>query len=228
MERRAPVACVLFDLEGTLVDFQWRLAEAEEALRRAAEGLGFSRRLFEGENYAGILHRCLEAAGSGAEREAVRARLAAVYDRYDLDAASRWSLREGAAETLGELDRLGIPAALVTNIGRRAVDRVLGRFGLGGSFAAVVTRDDVRFMKPSGEGIRRALGVLGVPPGHALMVGDSLSDVGAARDAGVAVAVVLGGETPPERLLAARPDHVLHSLQELVPRVVRPGAPPPA
>ncbi len=221
------IGCVLFDLEGTLVDFQWNLAEAEETLRRTACGFGLDPGLFKGANYAAIHRRAVEAAGPAGRPELERA-LAAVYDRYDLDAASRWSLREGAAETLGELERLGIPAALVTNIGRRAVDRVLGRFGIGGLFAAVITRNDVRFMKPSGEGIRRALGMLGVPPGHALMVGDSLSDVGAARDAGVRVAVVLGGETPAERLLAARPDHVLHGLHELVPRVVRPGAPPPA
>ncbi len=221
------IRCVLFDLEGTLVDFQWNLAEAEEALRRTACGFGLDPHLFEGANYAAIHRRAVEAVEPGRRTRVERA-LAAVYDRYDLDAASRWSLRDGAARTLAELERLGIRAALVTNIGRRAVERVLARFGLAGAFAAVVTRDDVRFMKPSGEGVRRALGALGIPPRHALMVGDSLSDVGAARDAGVAVAVVLGGETPPDRLRAARPDHLLHSLQELVPRVVRPGAAPPA
>lgn len=216
------IGCVLFDLEGTLVDFQWNLAEAEETLRRTACGFGLDPGLFEGANYAAIHRRAVEAVGP-AGRPAIERALAAVYDRYDMDAASRWSLRDGTAEALGELARLGIPAALVTNIGRQAVEHVLGRFQLDRSFAAVVTRDDVRFMKPSGEGIRRALGVLGVPPGHALMVGDSLSDVGAAREAGVRVAVVLGGESPPDRLLAARPDHVLHGLHELVPKVVHPG-----
>jgi HAD superfamily hydrolase (TIGR01549 family) len=210
--------CVLFDLEGTLVDFQWRLAEAEAELRRAAVELGCDPGELASENYAGIRHRALERAAP----ETVDRRLGPIYDRYDLDALSRWSLREGAAEVLRDLAAHGLALGLVTNIGRRAAEGALERFALGSFFGAAVTRNDVARMKPDPEGIGQALRRLG-KPGPALMVGDSLSDLFAARGAGVAVAIVAGGESSETSIRAHEPDHFLAGLAGLR-GVVFPGS----
>lgn len=207
-------ACVFFDLEGTLVDFQWKLAEAEAELRGAAAELGCDPEALASENYAGIRHRALDPAGSPEAREAVDRRLGFIYDRYDLDALSRWSLRDGARELLRDLADQGVALALITNIGRVAGGRALERFGLKAFLGAVVTRDDVGRMKPDGEGIRQALRRLGCP-GPALMVGDSLSDLLAARAAGIPVAIVAGGESSMDRILAHRPDYFVSRLGEL-------------
>lgn len=207
-------ACVLFDLEGTLVDFQWKLAEAEAELRAAAADLGCEPEDLAAENYAGIRRRALERAASPETREAVDRRLGPIYDRYDLDALSRWRLREGARELLRDLRAGGAALGLVTNIGRRAACAALERFGLGHLLDAVVARDDVERLKPDPEGIGRALRELG-SPSPALMVGDSLSDLFAARNAGIPVAVVSGGETPGERLRAHAPDHLVPCLPAL-------------
>jgi phosphoglycolate phosphatase-like HAD superfamily hydrolase len=56
---------------------------------------------------------------------------------------------------------------------------------------------------------------LGIAEGGTLMVGDSLSDLGAARSAGVAVAIVAGGESAADDVAAARPDHHLQRLAEV-------------
>lgn len=207
---RPSFVCVLFDLEGTLVDFQWKLAEAEAALRHAAVGLGCDPTGLASENYAGIRHRALERAPP----EAVDRALGPIYDRYDLDALSRWSLRDGARELLHELAGHGVALALVTNIGRQAAGAALERFGLGTFFGAVITRNDVGRMKPDGQGIGDALHLLG-GAGPALMVGDSLSDLLAARDAGIPVAIVAGGESSADRILAHRPDYFVSCLGEL-------------
>lgn len=86
--------------------------------------------------------------------------------------------------------------ALVTNIGQQAAGAALERFGLAQHLGAVVTRDDVERMKPEPEGIRRALRHLACE-GPALMVGDSLSDLFAARDAGIPVAILADGKSDP-------------------------------
>ncbi len=207
---------VLFDLEGTLVDFQWRLAEAEAELRAAAGTLlGMASLRFERDNYAAILRHALELAPTPETRLEIRRRLGPIYDRFDEDALSRWALREGARELLADLRGCGIRTGLVSNIGRQAVTGALGKFGLEDSLEAVVTRNDVEAMKPDGEGIRRAMADLEIAEGGTLMVGDSLSDLGAARSAGVAVAIVAGGESAPADVAAARPDHHLRRLAEV-------------
>ncbi len=217
--------CVVFDLEGTLVDFQWRLAEAEAELRAAGAELGCEPSLLEKENYAGIRHRALDQAlvvfDLPEARRAVDRRLNPIYDRYDLDALSRWSPREGAAEVLRHLASRGVRLALVSNIGRQAAQAALERFGLAPGLGAVVTRDDVVRMKPEAEGIRRALELLGCD-GPALMVGDSLSDLFAARQAGIPVAILAGGESEAAAVRAQRPEHLLSHLWELGPLVTAP------
>ncbi|MBI5440557.1 MAG: HAD family hydrolase [Deltaproteobacteria bacterium] len=219
---RNAVAAVLFDFEGTLVDFQWRLEEAEAALRAALAELAFDLSLFAGDNYAMLRTRALQLASTASVKAEVERRFAELYDRYDEDALSRWRPRPGASELLDRLSRGGVRLGLVTNIGRRAIDAALPRVGLGGFFGAVVTRNDVRLAKPSGEGIRKALRMLRCVPEEALFVGDSLSDVGAARDAGVRVALVAGGEPPAPELEARPPDHSLtglHRVPDLLPRL---------
>lgn len=216
LERRGPrFGVVLFDLEGTLVDFQWRLEEAEADLREALGEMGFEPALFAGQDYAGIRRAALEAVEDEGPRTEVVRRLAPVYDRYDLDALSRWSLREGARRLFGDLRSQGVKLGLVTNIGRRAVGGALEKFGLAGEFEAVVTRDDVLWMKPDGEGILCALDGLGGDVADALMVGDSLSDLRAARHAGVPVVLVQGGESTIRSLGGEAPDVTARSLGEV-------------
>jgi phosphoglycolate phosphatase-like HAD superfamily hydrolase len=145
----------------------------------------------------------------------VDARLNPIYDRHDLDALSRWSLRDGVVELLDELEDHAIPCALVSNIGRKAVTGLLEKFDLTGRFRSVVTRDEVVFMKPDGEGILRSLAQLDRAPEGALMVGDSLSDLMAARDAEIPVALITGGESVQRPLGGWRPDYLVTSLAEV-------------
>lgn len=82
------------------------------------------------------------------------------------------------------LDALaGRPTAVVTLLPADVARLVLGRHGL--DVAVVVGRDPAVRPKPSGDGVRRALALLGAGPGGAVMVGDSTWDAAAARDAGV-------------------------------------------
>jgi len=210
------ISTVLFDLEGTLVDFQWQLEEAEEALRQALAPLGFDPELFAGADYAAIRHRALDRAESAELRVQIDQELKPIYDRYDADALSRWNLRDGAHELVRELTERGIALGVVSIIGRRAGWAVLDKFDLRRHFQLVIAREDVTLMKPSGEGIRKALAELGTVAKDAIMVGDSLTDLRAARDAGVRVALISGGETIYRELGEQVPDHTISELPELL------------
>jgi phosphoglycolate phosphatase len=212
-------SCVLFDFEGTIVDFQWKLAQAEAELRNVLADLGFDLLPFRSDNYSVLRTRALGLAATAGLRGEIDRRFSEIYDRYDEDALSRWSLRRGAPELLRFLRTSGVPSALVTNIGRRTIDEALRRLGIAGSFQTVVTRNDVALAKPSGEGIRQALERLGRSTEGALFVGDSFSDLFAARDAGVPVAILTGGENLADELRRGAPDYLLSDLLEVEPLV---------
>jgi HAD superfamily hydrolase (TIGR01509 family) len=202
---------VVFDFEGTLVDFQWRLAEAEAELRAALAERGDAT----AGNYARLWNAAAESAVAEGRLEELRRALHPIYDRWDADALARWSPRPGAEALLRRLARLGVKTCLVSNIGCAALDAALGRFGLAPLLFPVVSRDDVTFMKPHPEGARRALVALGVPPQDALFVGDSRADVLAARASGMRVAIIRGGECAEADFAACPPDHFVARLDEI-------------
>lgn len=206
---------MLFDFEGTLVDFQWNLADAARDAKRALRDLGFNCVTWE-DNYATLRNSAVQNAHElGVDKREVMDRIDAIYDRYDQDAASRWSALPGVKSVLPRLKSQNIKLGLVSNIGRRAIEDALPRLGLADLFDSIITRNDVEMLKPNGAGIRIALEKLGAKNSAALFVGDSVTDVLAAKDAGVKVAIVQGGESAPTALVAANPNYLWSTLGEL-------------
>jgi len=202
---------VIFDFEGTLVDFQWRLAEAEAQLREAFASVGYGT----AGNYAELWNAAAEVAAPQGRLTALRRDLGPIYDRWDADALTRWRPRTGATELLRELAALGLRTGMVSNIGRAALADALARFGFDRRLAPVVSRDEVDFLKPRADGIRRVLQAWRIAPQQALFVGDSRADVLAARAAGVRVAIVRGGECEASEFEALPPDRMVLGLNEV-------------
>jgi phosphoglycolate phosphatase len=207
---------VIFDFEGTLVDFQWQLGPAEAELRAAFAALGFVGDEFVRGNYAAMWNAAAGRYAPQGRMDELRSALCPIYDRWDLDALTRWAPRPGAAELLSRLAAAGLRVGMVSNVGRKALDAALGRFGFAGRLDPVVSRDEVTCMKPAAEGILRVLADWQVAPGEALFVGDSRADVSGARAAGMPVAIIRGGECDEAAFADAAPDHMISQLHELV------------
>lgn len=207
---------LIFDFEGTLVDFQWQLAAAETELRAALADLGFSGAEFDQGNYATLWNAAADLCATPQRLAELRRVLHPIYDRWDSDALSRWSPRPGAAELLRHLVADGRRLAMVSNIGRTALTEALQRFGFGARLAPIVCRDEVKHMKPSTEGILRVLAEWQLAPDAALFVGDSRADVFAARAAGVPVVIIRGGEGDESMFADHPPDHMISRLDELI------------
>ena len=207
---------LLFDLEGTLVDFQWNLHGAARDAKTELRNLGFDPSTWE-DNYATLRNNAVQlAAQRGIEKRAVMDCIDAIYDRYDQDAASRWSVLPSVKPTLSRLKKMHtIKMGLVSNIGRRAVDEAMPRLGLAEFFNVVITRNDVEMLKPNREGILNALAQLGATKSETLFIGDSVTDVLGAREAGVQVAIVQGGESAPTSLVVAAPNFLWRAMAEL-------------
>jgi phosphoglycolate phosphatase len=209
----------IFDFEGTLVDFQWQLDPAEDEMRRAFAELGFDGDAFTYGNYATMWNAAADLLARQGRMSELRRALCPIYDRWDLDALTRWAPRPGAAELLSRLAACGSRVGMVSNIGRAALTTALTRFDFARWLSPVVTRDEVTYMKPRAEGILRVLADWQVAAGDALFIGDSLADVFGARAAGMPVAIIRGGECDETAFADAPPDHMISQLNELVEHI---------
>lgn len=205
----------IFDFEGTLVDFQWQLAPAESELRRGFAALGFGGDAFTRGNYAVMWNTAADALAPQARMAELRRAIAPIYDRWDMDALTRWNSRPGAAQLLGRLVTRGARVGMVSNVGRAALSRALVRFDFARWLSPVVSRDEVACMKPSTEGILRVLAGWQVAAASVLFVGDSRADVLGAHAAGMQVAIVRGGECDETAFADIPPDHWISELSEL-------------
>jgi HAD superfamily hydrolase (TIGR01509 family) len=124
------------------------------------------------------------------------------------------SVYEGMPELIDELHRRGVILAIFTGKGRHTTDITLEKFGLTRYFRKVVTGNDVKKHKPSGEGITSILRDLSLDPHRTIMVGDSASDIIAAREAGIPVASVLWDAFNKDRVLQHERDFTFHAVSE--------------
>jgi HAD superfamily hydrolase (TIGR01509 family) len=126
------------------------------------------------------------------------------------------SLHAGIEEVLSFLKGRGIALAVFTGKGRTTTAITLDILQLSGYFDMVVSGNDVVRHKPDPEGILRVLERFGCPPESALMVGDSLSDIRAARAAGVPVASVLWDCYHPDAVRRENSDLIFERVEDLL------------
>ena len=170
---------VLFDLDGTLTDTLPLVIAALNAALASHWGgpkdLQAMRPLF-GPSEERLIAR--EAPG---DPDAVD-RFYAEYRREHARLAHPF---DGVPEVLQELSARGVRMGLVTNKGRRSSLMTLREFGIAQYFDAVVTGDDLENPKPDPSGILQVVAALGADRARTAYVGDSASDMQAARAAGV-------------------------------------------
>lgn len=113
----------------------------------------------------------------------------------------------------------GLQVALVTSSPRALVVDVIGRLLVHDLFDFVVCGDDVQNYKPHPEPVLAALAAFAMPPGEAIMIGDSHVDILAGKAAGTRTALFLHEDHArfhsTEKLRATDPDHIFTSHAEL-------------
>ena len=185
----------LFDLDGTLVDsvydhvLAWREALDEEGIPlsfwRIHRKIGMSGGLF-----ANMLLRetGLDLASERIER--LRRRHAEAYNRR----SARIVPLPGARELLATLTEHGIPWAIATSGRMETARPVLETLGVDPGKVPVVTRDQVKYAKPDPHLFLAAAERLGLDIADALVVGDSIWDMLAARRArALGIGLLSGG-----------------------------------
>lgn len=212
MQERTPVAALLFDFDGTIMDSETAVFEA---YRRLYEEHGHELRLDEWASGIGTL-------GGFDPVSDLEARLGREIDRAvlegrsweDIAAAGEPGLRPGVGRYVEEARRRGIALGIVSSNDRAWVDRHIGRLGVGDVWDAILTADgDEGRAKPSPDLYVDALAALGVTASEAVAIEDSPNGITAAKAAGVFCVAAPNEVTASLDLSAA--DVVVRSLDDL-------------
>lgn len=215
------VSAIFFDLDGTLVDSVPDLTAAVNVMLRQ---LGLPAReeaqvrTWVGNGMDNLLHRALTNDMAGQAEPELFARAKPLYKAAYADHISVYSeLYPGVREGLAGLRDAGFPMACVTNKLVEFALPLLNQLGISHFFATVVGGECIPRPKPAPDALLLCAERLEVPVDRGLMVGDSLNDVGAARNAGCSVVCVPYGYNHGRDIREARPDVVIDSIAELPP-----------
>jgi phosphoglycolate phosphatase len=207
--------CAL-DLDGTLIDSQHHIVAAMSSAFRA-EGLPPASAAKVREVVGLPLDQAIRQLAPqvrGLQLERVgQAYRDAYFDAKEADSAAE-PLMPGARAALDALEEAGWLLAVVTGKGRRGLHDVLDAHGLLARFVVLKSADDGPG-KPDPTLLLDAVRESGSSPGRAVMVGDTVFDMGMARRARVAGIAVTWGYHDLALLETERPAAVIGRFEEL-------------
>ncbi len=228
--RGQPLEALLFDLDGTLLDTAGDIAVA---LNRALDEYGWPpvaqdevRRMI-GRGSPMLIQRTAAAQGRALDEATQAAMVERFFHHYGLlQELEEFDARPypGVAESLRTLYGAGLRTAVVTNKHHRFASGLLERLGLSGWIDLVIGGDSCERRKPDPQPLLVACESLQVPVSRALMVGDSINDVQAARGAGIPIVCVPYGYNEGQDPRALPCDALIESLADL-PRMLLADAP---
>jgi phosphoglycolate phosphatase len=210
---------IVFDLDGTLVDSAPDIARSIDetlvSLGLPPCGLDQVRRWL----------------GNGAERLVKRALTGEMWGEPDIFLYDKVLTRfldlygeangqdtrvyPGVSEALQSLRLAGIRLCVLTNKKRRFTEPLLKATGLGAFFEFWICGDDLDRQKPDPEPLLHAMRHFAVSADATWMVGDSATDVAAARAAGVKILAVSYGYNHGRHIREANPDGIVDSLLQI-------------
>ena len=214
-----PIACVIFDLDGVLVDSEiwWDEVRQAFAAQHDRTWTAADREAVMGANsaaWARIMRERLDLDMPEAEIEHVI--VDAVVERYRADGPP---LIDGAVEAVRRIAGT-YPVAVASSAHRAVIDAALEATDLAGTFEVVVSSDEVAHGKPAPDVYLEAARRLGCDPSGCLVAEDSLNGVRAAKAAGMTVVLIPNQSVPPAPGTAAMADLVVDRLADLDPASV--------
>jgi len=210
---------ILIDVDGTMVDSVPDLAFCVDEMMRALgrEPRGETRvRDWVGNGVERLVRRALTGQLDGEPDEADFDSAYPIFLQLYADNTSRRSLLyPGVREGLDYLKAAGYALGCVTNKAERFTIPLLKDLGIYDQFEIVICGDTLEYSKPHPAPLLHAAEFFKVGPAQALMVGDSISDVKAARAAGFTIACVPYGYNHGEDIRGAEPDALIDTLADL-------------
>ena len=237
MVNLADYSLIIFDKDGTLIDFDYMWGHWVTELARRLQnytGLPVSAELFRAMGFDPVTERVL-AEGKLAVTPMILLRALAVdmLEKLSLPSllaeasvARAWFVPDPVAlarpfadlpHLFGQLRRHGLKIAVATTDDREPTAATLAGLGVSHFIDSLLCADDHIPVKPAPDMILTICQRLNLPPARAIMVGDSIADMqmGRAAQAGLSLGVLSGVSSA--EILRPHADLLLPSIADLLP-----------
>jgi len=201
----------ILDLDGTLMD---TVEDLGNAINSALSELGFpiySKEMVKTFVGNGSISFVMKSLG---DRQNKFEEVFELFSKFYKDCCT-----ENAKPYPGVLDFLeknSGKVAILTNKPIEQTLKILGKFNLERHFTCILGGDTAPERKPDPSGILKIIKDSKWNLNETMMVGDDVPDIGAARAAGVKVAIILSGFGKESELLEHKPDYAFKNFEEFV------------
>lgn len=211
------IRCVLFDLDGTLIDSALDLALAADEMRVARGLPSLPAAVYRASAGSGARGMLAVAFGLTPHHQDFAALREEFLDRYERRLTRLTRPFEQVEELLATLNHRGVAWGVVTNKHRRFTLPLTATMPMFRRAGVIVSGDSTPYSKPHPTPILEAMRQLDVEAGDCLYVGDDERDMLAGRAAGVATVAAGYGYLGPDASIERWPaDAVIHRPADLL------------
>jgi phosphoglycolate phosphatase len=215
------IKAVIFDLDGTLKEFNLDIKGCRTKIINLLTQEGFSHSLFSINETAFDMLKKVKKYLITEDRKKqefakIKDMIFSVVEDFELEAARTAKLFAGIPETLKALKDMKLEIALCTISGEKTTNYILKRFHLEQFFDAVITRESVFEVKPHPTHLEAALDALKVRSQEAVLVGDSVKDIECAIQLNVLAVGVTTGLSSIEELSRSGAHYIASSANDIL------------
>lgn len=227
----ADIKGILFDKDGTLVDFHatWFAIGDMLALKAAGGDRERANDLLAAAGFDFPNHRFVPdsifAAGTNADivglwypdlANGARQAMVAEFDRFTtIEGAAKPVVLPGCREALASLHEAGYRLGIATNDSTGGAEQTIATLGIAQLFTAAYGYDAVANPKPAPDTVHAFCDLTGLRPSQLAMVGDNRHDLVMGRAGGVGLAIGVLSGTGTRETLEPLADVVLASIADL-------------
>jgi len=205
------IRCILFDLDGTLIDSYDAIAESLNIARKAFSLPPYPREEVVRRVGHGLEDLMEQALGAENVVEGVRL----FREHYQKVSLPMTQLLPGVESTARKLRERGYALAIITNKPAYFSRKILENLGVEDLFP-VIYGPELAPAKPNPEMVFRSLKDCHCSKAEAIIVGDMTVDRDTARNAGLPFYAIPTGSESRETLLASGPDQMLEHFEDLL------------
>ena len=191
------VRCVLFDLDGTLIDSAPDLGQAANEMRVARGLPSLPAAAYRSNAGSGARGMLAVAFGLTPENDRFDVLREEFFDRYEQRMTCLTRPFDEIEHVLASLRQRGMVWGVVTNKSRRFTLPLTASLPMFGTVGAIVCGDSTPHTKPHPAPLQEAMRQLKVQPGQCLYVGDDERDMLAGRAADITTVAVSYGYLGP-------------------------------